>query len=141
MALKKKADIISEAKNKINLEKVSGRKTPVRLYDDYRFMPHIHKTTHEFGGRDEINITPIINESAPITGDYTASHDDNIIEGNGTLTVTLYASTLGAGLTIVNIGTGIVTISGQTINGESDITLIEGEALNIYGNATEWRAR
>ena len=74
-----------------------------------------------------------------VTSDYTALKTDHYIECNGTLTVTLYKSVYKSNLVVVNIGTGEVTLGSETVNGYTDMILDCNSAIDIYGNATEWR--
>jgi len=144
----KKEDIISEVKKKIDLEKISGRKTPARLPDDYRYMPHIHQSTHESGGRDELDLTGLLGggevNRTPVTSDYTVEITDNLIECNGTFTVTLLAVALlniGKVYNVKNVGTGVITVDGagiETIDDELTQEVYQYDNMKIYTNGTEW---
>ena len=75
-----------------------------------------------------------------VTSEYVTLRDDNIIECDGTFNVRLYAAVKSDGLTIVNIGTGEITITTETINGLSDVILDANSAIQLYGSdAPEWR--
>jgi len=75
-----------------------------------------------------------------VTANYTALDTDNIIECNGTFTVTLYTAVEGDGMTIVNVGTGEITLGTENVNGVKDVVLDSKSAIEIFGSSTpDWR--
>ena len=83
---------------------------------------------------------------SPKTATYTVVPGDRgrFITVTGTTTITLLAAaTAGSGfpLLIVNIGTGVVTVDGdsaETINGDTTKTLQPGESLIISSDGSNW---
>lgn len=81
-----------------------------------------------------------------VTGAYAVTLFDDIIEGNGTFTVTLLApSRLLRGLSweIVNIGGGVVTVAPASglVNGASNVTLSsQWASKKFYCDGTNYRA-
>ena len=81
------------------------------------------------------------------TATYTvvASDRGRMIDCSGTFTLNLTASaTLGAGFTIAvrNSGTGDVTLDpsgAELIDGVATVTLLPGEAYDLYCTGTAWR--
>ena len=77
-----------------------------------------------------------------VTGTYTALIQDNIITCDGTFTLTLYTAFEDSGMTIVNIGTGKITLGTETVNGISNMVLDANSSVTIFGTATpDWRIR
>ena len=80
------------------------------------------------------------------SGDYTVTTADRgrFISVTGTTTITLLAAAdAGSGfpLVIVNTGTGVVTVDGdssETINGATTVTLNPGTGLLISSNGAAW---
>ena len=128
------------------VKKITKRETPSRLYEDYRYMPHIHQHSHRSGGRDELDLTGLMGRGEVNrvykTSDYTVLSTDNLIECNGTFTVTLLSVDLldiGKVYNIKNIGTGTITVLGEEdIEDESTQELYQGDNMKIYSNGEEW---
>jgi len=77
-----------------------------------------------------------------VTATYTALIEDNIITCGGTFTVTLYTAVQDDGMTIVNIGTGEITLGSETVNGVTDMVLDANSSVTIFGtDKPEWRIR
>jgi hypothetical protein len=75
-----------------------------------------------------------------ITTTYSILSTDDVLLCNGTFTVTL-PSALGSGKLyhIKNIGVGVITLAGNTIDGESSQTLHQWENINIIdGSINNW---
>lgn len=93
----------------------------------------------------EDRITDIENGEVEVThttSAYTALKEDNIITCIGTFTVTLYTATEGDGMTIVNAGTGEITLGTETVNGVSDMVLDANSSVTLFGTSKpEWRIR
>ena len=85
----------------------------------------------------------IPSSSRPVTGvdasaDYAVLEEDDIILASGTITITLLAvaSAVRKALTIINVDTGDITISG-TINGGASYTLTaKYEGVTLYPDTT-----
>ena len=74
-----------------------------------------------------------------ILGSTLAVDSNEFITANGTFTVTLHdATSPGIIKKIYNVGTGIVTISGN-INGQSSMALYPNESVELITNGNEWR--
>ena len=77
-----------------------------------------------------------------VTANYTALDTDNIIQCTGTFTVTLYTAVQDDGMTIVNIGTGEITLGTETVNGVTDMILDANSSVTIFGSSKpDWRIR
>ena len=78
------------------------------------------------------------------TANYTATDEDGVILCNGTFTITLpaVADNTNKVYHIKNIGTGVITVTGngsETIDKETDQTLDEQYmSMMIVSDATEW---
>ena len=81
------------------------------------------------------------------TGTYTITASDDIIDCNGTFTVTLPTAVgiSGTSYTITNTGTGTITVDGdgtETIIGELTQPLTaQWDSMTVYSNGTSWRIR
>ena len=80
----------------------------------------------------------------PVTTTYTALSTDDIIQCNGTFTVSLPTASGISGRIyhIKNVGTGTITIDPdgtETIDGELTQTLNAWESISIYSGGTNWR--
>lgn len=65
--------------------------------------------------------------------------DNEVIEANGTFTLTLHAATNpGIIKKIYNVGSGIITIEG-TINGGVNLLLYPGESVELITDGSGWR--
>ena len=79
-----------------------------------------------------------------ITKDYSVEPSDNIVECNGTFTVTLLSVAvldIGKVYHIKNKGTGTITVDAddsETIDGETTQELYEEDNMMIYTNGEEW---
>lgn len=133
---------------KINKEsdKIWKRDTSKRLPEDFLYVPYAHQSSHEAGGRDELDLTGMLGGGevfvTSVTANYTALTTDNVIECDGTFTVRLLAVALldiGKVYNIKNVGTGTITVDGtETIEGELTQELYEGDNMTIYTNGEEW---
>lgn len=90
------------------------------------FTPSAHASSHGAGGADAITVAPSQISGVAIstkTANYTlvAGDRSSLIQANGTLTITVPASTIAAGnrVDVVNIGTGIVTFAGSGLTIQS----------------------
>ena len=77
------------------------------------------------------------------TGAVTLDEDDEVVNCNGTFTVTLPGvdESTGKRFYIKNIGTGVITVDGkasETIDDELTQTLDQYDCLHIQSNGTEW---
>ncbi len=78
------------------------------------------------------------------TGDKTLTADDEVVLCNGTFTLTMppAGSSEGKIYYIKNIGTGIITITGDstdTIDSDTSITLpIQYQSVKLLDDKTEW---
>ena len=79
-----------------------------------------------------------------ITGNYTATDADNLIEitsGSPTVTLETAVGRQGQLYTVKNSGTGIATVDGdgtETIDGDLTKELIQYDAMKIMSNGTNW---
>jgi hypothetical protein len=78
------------------------------------------------------------------TGAYTARKEDEVILANGTFTVTLYATNVypGHSLIIKNTGIGIVTVAGNTtgekIDGSNTTLLGALQSVSLFNDGSNW---
>jgi hypothetical protein len=113
-----------------------GASSDVNLY---RGADNQLKTDDQFhaAGGNKVNI-------ATKTAAYTATIADDVILCNGTFTVTLptASSASGVKLNIKNIGTGAITIDGnsaETIDGAATQTIsVQYNSLTIISNGSAW---
>lgn len=83
-------------------------------------------------------------QSKAVVATYTALTTDNVILCTGTFTVTLYAvsGNSGRNMRIKNVGTGVVTVTGdsapETIDDEVTQELYENDSMAIVTNGTTW---
>ncbi len=77
------------------------------------------------------------------TSDYTVQADDQIILGNGTVTITLLAPVKDRAFTIKNIHASntvtVATTGSETIDGASTISLsTQYDAITVISDGTNW---
>lgn len=78
------------------------------------------------------------------TGTYTARKEDETILANGTFTITLYAANSNPGHTLLvkNIGSGDVTVAGNTtsekIDGSNTVVLAALQSTSLFNDGTNW---
>lgn len=74
---------------------------------------------------------------------YTITTSDEVVDANGTLTLTLPPAAGLAGLpyTIKNSGVGVVTLAAdgsELIDGSNTVAILAGDSLDIRGTGTGW---
>ncbi len=122
--------------------------------------PAAHSSTHENGGSDEINLAGLSGSPADlttheadlsahtnttrVTTTYTTLATDEVIYGDtdgGTFTITLLAGVNKKKLRLINCGSSgndlTITSPDNMFGSSSDITLIDGEVLDLVFETTE----
>ena len=86
----------------------------------------------------------LVKSVTSVSDTYTVLTTDDVIECDGTFTVTLFTSVGNTGRTVEirNIGTGVITIdpySTQTINDEDTLIIAnQWDSPKLYANGTNW---
>lgn len=79
---------------------------------------------------------------AAISSEYEASAADDILLCNGTFPVVLWTPDVGDSLTVVNVGTGLVTVQpvgGALISGAASLPLeFQWTAYTLVSDGTDW---
>lgn len=117
------------------MSKTTGRNTLKTLNGESLYGPG------DFVIPTDVSTGSFVQKSA----NYTAASTDEFIEcTTGTFTVSLMTAVGIAGkkLTIINSGTGVITVDpagSETINDETTIELLNTDAMSIVSNGTNWK--